>query len=170
MKTSTLGMLAIFVLLAGALAYPASDAFAVNTKKPLSSTEKNMEDQKIKDAEKRHTETPQMSTSDETKPVKTVVSSTDIKEQNDKVTDAERDQGSMATTDANMSSEQTKPMKKEVSASDIKAQNDKIKQAEKKSSDNSSQAKEKSVSKLMVSTKHRQTTIKKQRLAAGIKH
>lgn len=169
MKTTTLGMLAILVLFAGMLAHPLSDAFAVQTKKPLSSTEKNMEDQKIKDAEKRDTETQISTTTDTAKPEKKVISSADLKAENDKITNAERYQGAMTTGD-NKTSDITKPVKTPVSSADMKAANDKIKEAEKKSSDNSAQAKEKSVSKNMVSTKHRQTTIKKQRLAAGIKH
>lgn len=130
MKTSTLGMLAIFVLFAGVLAHPLSDAYAVQTRKSLSSTEKNIEDQKIKDAEKR--------------------------------------QGPMMPQTG--TTNETKPMKKEISSTDMKSENDKIKDAEKKTKDDAAQAKEKSIGKTLKSTKHRAQTVKKERLAAGIKH
>lgn len=90
MQKSTLGLLAALVLFAGVLTHASSDVFAVSDKKPISSGEKKMEDQKIKDAEKTKKDT--------------------------------------------------------------------------------TKTKEKSVSKTMKSTKHRKSTTKKDRLAAGIKH
>ena len=94
MNKSTLGLLAIFVLAAGVLAHSAGDAFAVSNRNETSSTEKKIEDDKMKADEKRQ-----------------------------KVT-----------------------------------------------TEKTSEKSEKSVGKMLKSTKHRKTTIKKDRLAAGTKH
>lgn len=53
MNKSTLGLLAVFVLLAGVLIHSSSDAFAISYKNVTSSTEKKIADDKIKASEKR---------------------------------------------------------------------------------------------------------------------
>lgn len=56
MRKSTLGLLTILVLFAGVLVHASGDAFAVVDRKPLSATDKKIEDDKIKAAEKRSSE------------------------------------------------------------------------------------------------------------------
>ena len=57
MNKSTLGLLAVFVLLAGVLAHSSSDAFAISNKNVTSSTQKKITDDKIKMSEKRQADT-----------------------------------------------------------------------------------------------------------------
>lgn len=57
MQKSTLGLLAALVLFAGVLTHASGDVFAVSDKKSISSEEKKMEDQKIKNAEKTRKDT-----------------------------------------------------------------------------------------------------------------
>lgn len=57
MNKSTLGLLAVFVLAAGVLAHSSGDAFAVSNKNVTSSTEKKMQDDKMKAEEKRQKDT-----------------------------------------------------------------------------------------------------------------
>jgi len=52
MNKSTLGLLAVFVLVAGVLAH-SGEAFAISYKNETSSTQKKMEDDKMKASEKR---------------------------------------------------------------------------------------------------------------------
>ncbi|NDB63568.1 MAG: hypothetical protein EB170_06845 [Nitrosopumilaceae archaeon] len=52
MNKSTLGLLAVFVLAAGVLAH-SGEAFAISYKNETSSTDKKMEDDKMKASEKR---------------------------------------------------------------------------------------------------------------------